>query len=103
MPAEVKRPVDDRRQLRNDRGKPPRRECLLDWAVKLFGVAAAVLFGIWAPLSYGSDNVFQEQQTARLKELIHAIEALEQRMEYEGALRAYEICENAERSVSSTH
>lgn len=32
--------------------KPSLPEIILDWGVKILGLAAAVVFGVWAPISY---------------------------------------------------
>lgn len=35
-----------------ERKRPTFTEVALDWAIKILGLAAAVLFGIWVPISY---------------------------------------------------
>jgi hypothetical protein len=51
----------------------PRTEFILDWTLKTLGVAAAIVFGIWAPISYqatadgnADNNASQESVASRL-------------------------------------
>ncbi|KAF2255140.1 hypothetical protein BU26DRAFT_547169 [Trematosphaeria pertusa] len=54
----------------------PRTEFLLDWSLKVLGVASAILFGIWAPISYkatangnADNNASQDSLVSRLDEM----------------------------------
>ncbi|KAF2003855.1 hypothetical protein P154DRAFT_561011 [Amniculicola lignicola CBS 123094] len=77
-----------------------RTEHYLDWTLKFLGVVSAVLFGIWAPVSYqaqtsgnkSSDEV-QSKLVERVESLGEDMEALRSVVEGLGKLRAWEICE----------
>jgi hypothetical protein len=81
-------------------------EFAVDWILKVAGVAAAILFGIWAPVSYNaqsSGNASNDQSQARLiskvDRLADEIETLQGVMEGIGALRAWEHCDNESKST----
>ena len=44
----------------------------LDWGIKVLGVAAAVVFGIWAPLSYQATNNANTSDDAAQSSMISA-------------------------------
>lgn len=74
-------------------------EFAFDWVLKIVGVAAAILFGIWAPVSYnaqssGNASNDQSQTTliSKVDRLADEIESLQGVIEGLGALRAYEFC-----------
>ena len=85
------------------------REYALDWAVKCLGVLTAVLFGIWAPVSYhaqttgnASQDIAQNQLVDKVERLGEEIESLKERVSWEGVLRAWEYCEGHSQSVSAS-
>ncbi|KAF2110460.1 hypothetical protein BDV96DRAFT_584030 [Lophiotrema nucula] len=93
----------------------PKTEFILDWSLKVLGVAAAILFGIWAPISYKVTADGNSDNGASQKELISSIDALslqawsaaalqteaassldelKSRMDDIGSLRVWEFCES---------
>ncbi|KAF2476746.1 uncharacterized protein BDR25DRAFT_339645 [Lindgomyces ingoldianus] len=75
-------------------------EHFIDWAIKVVGVAAAVLFGIWAPVSYraqmsgnASNDDAQERLVDQMEKLAGEVERLGRKMEEVAALRGWEFCE----------
>ncbi|KAF2192134.1 hypothetical protein K469DRAFT_306179 [Zopfia rhizophila CBS 207.26] len=75
-------------------------EFLLDWTLKILGVVSAILFGIWAPVSYRattngnlSNDEAQDQVIARLEYIAQEMQDLKKRMNSFGGLRAWEFCE----------
>jgi hypothetical protein len=82
------------------------REYLLDWIIKFLGIATAILFGIWAPVSYSAqvdgnknDDEAQARLVERVEELVDEIKGLKSKMDFDGALRAWEFCDREERRV----
>ncbi|KAJ4383997.1 hypothetical protein N0V86_000841 [Didymella sp. IMI 355093] len=90
-----------------------RNDFILDWALKILGVAAAILFGIWAPISYkitadgnaGNDeaqaslmsaisSMRDEARTAAFaqRSAVTALSKVQDQLANIGLLRAYEIC-----------
>ncbi|KAL2066070.1 hypothetical protein VTL71DRAFT_2141 [Oculimacula yallundae] len=82
-----------------------------DWSIKVLGIAAAVVFGIWAPLSYeaankanDSDDVVQQsmikvlaavssQASMAAAQQTDALDAMNRRIGAIGQLRLLEFCE----------
>ncbi|PSN68555.1 hypothetical protein BS50DRAFT_674943 [Corynespora cassiicola Philippines] len=54
----------------------PRTEFLLDWSLKILGVLAAVLFGIWAPISYNATAEGNDKNDAAQTELVEKLDAM---------------------------
>jgi hypothetical protein len=81
-------------------------EHLADWVLKAMGVASAILFGIWAPVSYRLQDTSNKSSDESQKRLITKIDRLGEEMEdlkhqmYGLAvLRALEFCAAEERKV----
>ena len=92
----------------------PRTDFVLDWVLKVFGVGAAVLFGIWAPISYKATTDGNNGNDASQGQILEQISALsnqassaadmqgcaavalaemQERLNDLGSLRAWEFCE----------
>jgi hypothetical protein len=90
-----------------------RNDFILDWALKILGVATAILFGIWAPISYkitADGNAGNDEAQASLMSAISsmrdeaktaafaqrsaatALSKVQNQLANIGLLRAYEIC-----------
>jgi hypothetical protein len=72
-------------------------EHLSDWTLRIIGAVCAVLFGIWAPLSYQlqkSGNESNDEETSRLTK---EVKSLNEQMRTMGMLRAFELCEKEDR------
>src|SRR6187549_3486716 len=54
----------------------PKTEFFLDWALKVLGVASAILFGIWAPISYQATKSGNSDNDASQSELSSSLYAL---------------------------
>ncbi|KAH7119888.1 hypothetical protein B0J11DRAFT_570299 [Dendryphion nanum] len=54
----------------------PYLDSILDWSLKVLGVAAAVLFGIWAPISYKAANDGNKANDETQQEMISKLEAM---------------------------
>ncbi|KAF1933883.1 uncharacterized protein M421DRAFT_414934 [Didymella exigua CBS 183.55] len=97
-----------------------RNDFYLDWAIKILGVAAAVTFGIWAPISYkitadgnnGNDkaqaslmsaisSMSDEAATAATaqKSAVTVLEKVQDQLENLGLLRAWEFCDGRTEAV----
>ena len=83
-------------------------ESALDWILKVLGVASAILFGIWAPVSYRLQNVgnkssddAQAQFMQKMERMRREIEELKGNMNSLAVLRAWEFCADEERTVSA--
>ena len=94
----------------------PRTEFLLDWTLKVLGVASAILFVIWAPMSYkatadgnNENNASQDQLMGRLDSLsdlgvkvsnlasmrisiASGVASLNDKLDGMGVLRVWEFC-----------
>lgn len=97
-----------------------RNDFLLDWTMKILGVASAVLFGIWAPISYkvtadgnaGNDDA-QKSLMSEISEIRRgaatlaaaqqsansAIAKLQDQLDNIGLLRAWEFCSDKTAAV----
>jgi hypothetical protein len=84
---------------------------VLGWVLKITGVLAAVVFGIWAPVTYrlqirgnASSDKSQEKMMKKLKEVVMRVEGVEQEVEMRmgglARLRVWEFCEGKGRRVS---
>jgi hypothetical protein len=72
-------------------------ENLLDRALRIIGAACALLFGIWAPLSYQLQKNGNKGNDAAQEELIRLrkeVEGLSREMRLMGMLRVVDLCEN---------
>ncbi|ORY10668.1 hypothetical protein BCR34DRAFT_345467 [Clohesyomyces aquaticus] len=54
----------------------PKTEFMLDWAFKILGVASAILFGVWAPISYQATKSGNADNDEAQKELSRRMAAL---------------------------
>jgi len=100
----------------------PRVEFWLEWILKSLGVAAAIVFGIWAPISYqatvdgnAGNNASQESIASRLSALhaqatsaasfqrsaASAIAELNSKVDGIGLLWAYSYCDGRDSSLSA--
>lgn len=97
-----------------------RNDFILDWALKILGVASAILFGIWAPISYkitadgnaGNDeaqaslmseisSMRDEAKTAAsaLQSAVSALSKVQDQLNNIGLLRAWEFCSGRSASI----
>ncbi|KAF1842252.1 uncharacterized protein K460DRAFT_420180 [Cucurbitaria berberidis CBS 394.84] len=100
----------------------PRSDYLLDWALKILGVAAALLFGIWAPISYKAtaegnrDNDASQsdiseklsamseqasQAAAMQTSAASALAQVQKQLNNLGTLRVWEFCEGRTNQISA--
>lgn len=98
----------------------PRTEFLLDWTIKVLGVASAILFGIWAPISYkatsdgnADNNESQDNLVSKLNDMsaqatsaadlqssaASGISVLQARMSKLATLSVWEFCEGKATSI----
>lgn len=82
---------------------------LFDWLLKILAVVIAVLFGIWAPLSYNAtadgnreNNEAQEGLAAQLRDVETAANTkdLERKLDELSLLRVWEFCETRDGSFA---
>lgn len=85
-------------------------EFALDWLLKVLAVASAILFGIWAPISYRlqdlgnkSNDEAQDKLVAKLETMGKEIEGMKAQLNGLAILRALEFCTNSERKVCRLH
>lgn len=88
--------------------RPSSTESILHWTLKFLGVTSAVLFGVWAPISYRlqvagnkSNDDAQDKLLERVEELVRRVEGVEEALGALGRLRALEFCDTEGRKVSS--
>ena len=81
-------------------------ETIFQWALKIIGVASAIVFGVWAPISYRlqqdgnrSNDETQEVLISRMTDLIERVDDLERSLREIGKLKAMEVCSNDEHKV----
>ncbi|KAH7402905.1 hypothetical protein BKA66DRAFT_436291 [Pyrenochaeta sp. MPI-SDFR-AT-0127] len=74
-------------------------ESAFDWVLKVLAVTSAILFGIWAPISYRlqdlgnrSNDDVQERLVRKIDTMAKEIEGLKTQMNGLAMLRAYEFC-----------
>jgi hypothetical protein len=67
---------------------------LLDWTLKLIGAACAIVFGVWAPLSYKLQKDGNKGNDKAQEDLKREIEALGIQLKLLASLKAYEFCES---------
>ncbi|KAF2255139.1 hypothetical protein BU26DRAFT_500760 [Trematosphaeria pertusa] len=80
---------------------------LVDWMIHFLGLAAAILFGVWAPMSYqatidrnADNNVTQSQMLNKLDRLdelnrldhLDVLEEMQEKIQGLAVLRAVEFC-----------
>jgi hypothetical protein len=84
-------------------------ELAADWLLKVLAVASAILFGIWAPISYrlqdagnkNSDEA-QDRLMKKIDKLGEEMGELKRDMSGLAALRAFEFCTGEKRQVHVT-
>lgn len=90
------------------------REYMLDWALKVLGILSAILFGIWAPVSYRaqtSGNASNDDAQAylntkidtlndKVQELGEDLDELRRVVEFDTRLKVWQFCDQKERRVS---
>ncbi|KAF1365944.1 hypothetical protein EJ07DRAFT_170687 [Lizonia empirigonia] len=97
-----------------------RNDFLLDWALKILGVASAILFGIWAPISYkimadgnaGNDaaqaSLMSEMSSMRdeaataasaQRDVVSALANVQHRLDNVGLIWAWDFCSGREDPV----
>ncbi|OAL52735.1 hypothetical protein IQ07DRAFT_585852 [Pyrenochaeta sp. DS3sAY3a] len=81
-------------------------EFALDWLLKVLAVASAILFGIWAPISYRlqdlgnkSNDEAQDKLVAKLESMGKEIEGMKAQLNGLAILRALDFCTNSERKA----
>jgi hypothetical protein len=81
-------------------------ELAADWILKILALASAILFGIWAPVSYRlqdsgnkSSDEAQDRLMRKIDKLGEEMEDLKRQMSGLAALRALEFCDGDERKV----
>jgi hypothetical protein len=72
-------------------------EHLFDWTIRIIGAVCAVLFGIWAPLSYQLQKSGNESNDEEMSRLAKEVKNLNEQMRTMGMLRAFELCEKEDR------
>jgi hypothetical protein len=70
-----------------------RAEYILDWALKLVCATCAVLFGIWAPVSYQLQKDGNKSNDVAQEDLRREVSALNAQLKLLGALTAIKICD----------
>lgn len=81
-------------------------ETVFQWALKIMGVASAIVFGVWAPISYRlqqdgnkSNDQAQEKLVARVLDLIERVEDVERALRDISRLKAVEVCGSDQHKV----
>jgi hypothetical protein len=85
-------------------------EFVLDWTIKIFGISAAVVFGVWAPLSYKAttdgnksglaaataqaQSAYDMQSSAMVAQSM-VLDVLQSRFKAIGQLQLFEFCNSA--------
>jgi hypothetical protein len=78
-------------------------ENLLDRVLRIIGAACALLFGIWAPLSYQLQKDGNKGNDAAQEELIRLkkeVEGLSRELRLMGMLRVVDLCETKKVQLS---
>ncbi|KAF1951751.1 hypothetical protein CC80DRAFT_495898 [Byssothecium circinans] len=93
----------------------PRTEFLLDWTLKVLSVAAAILFGIWAPISYKATEDANDDNNASQGTIFEALNSLKAQgsqnaraqssirtqMDAMATLRVWEFCDGKASSIAA--
>lgn len=89
-----------------NRGINSFRAHLFDFITKVIGTVCALVFGIWAPLSYQLQKVGNEGNDAaqeEVKKLRGEVKNLGEQVRLMGILRAVEVCGQERGKVSFVH